>query len=94
MLLHGRTVGISAAGELHLVEQVSPINLGIEDPDTAFDPPCASTAFAAGKCSISSGRSLRQVALYQIARKWCREAHRMTVYGQERQPAYRAESPP
>lgn len=58
-----RTLVISIAEDFQLEANALPMNRrGIADPDTAFDPPCAGTAFAAGKCSISSGRSLREPA--------------------------------
>ena len=69
-----RTVVSVVAECLQQDDHVSPMNLGIEDPDTAFDPHCASTAFAAGKCSVSSGRSLREVVFYQNARNLGRNA--------------------
>jgi hypothetical protein len=36
------------------------------DPDTTYDPPCAGTAFTAGKRSISSGQSLRYGSMPQV----------------------------
>jgi hypothetical protein len=47
-------------------EKSTSMPIGTADPDTIYNPPRASTAFAAGERSISSGQSLRALESNEI----------------------------
>lgn len=47
-------------------EKGTSVPIGTADPDTIYNPPCTSTAFAAGERSISSGQSLRALEITEF----------------------------